>query len=151
MNYAKQRRQHAILNLIRSTAIANQQELADHLAADGFPTTQATISRDLQEVGAIKIRRSGRVVYSVPDAPVLASSTRHKSLLKQYGLSIDAAGNLVVIKTPPGSAHLIGVALDQAQIEDIVGTICGDDTIFVACQDNEAAERLAATLDGAGT
>ena len=146
MDYAKQRRQKAIADLIRSTVVASQQELAALLASQGFEATQATISRDLQQIGAIKIRRSGQMAYGLAAEAAVSPGARYETLLREYALSVERAASLVVIKTPPGSAHLIGVALDQSNIAEAVGNICGDDTIFVACTGPTAAKELAARI-----
>jgi transcriptional regulator of arginine metabolism len=138
----KERRRRAIADLIRANALASQEELAERLAALGYGVTQATISRDLEQIGAVKVRREGQLSYALPQQRVAATPSL-ESVLSQWAGSIEVAMNLVVIKTPPGSAHLIGVALDQADIPAIVGTICGDDTIFVACRTGADAQALA--------
>lgn len=146
MSYAKERRQQAIADLIRSNMVTSQQDLAALLAERGFAATQATISRDLDQIGAVKVRRSGQIIYSLPVETAIVRGPRYEALLREYARSIEAAANLIVIRTPPGSAHLIGVALDQAEIEGVLGTICGDDTIFAACADNKLATQLAGRL-----
>ena len=103
MHYAKQRRQKAIADLIRSTVVASQQELAQLLASQGFEATQATISRDLEQIGAIKIRRSGQMAYGIAAEAAVSPGPRFETLLREYALSVEPAANLVVIKTPPGS------------------------------------------------
>lgn len=143
MNGLKERRQRAIAELIRSDSLSSQEELAERLGALGFAVTQATISRDLEQIGAVKVRRSGQLSYALPDQVRPASALSLESVVRQWASGIDVAMNLVVIKTPPGSAHLIGVALDQSEIPAIVGTICGDDTIFVACRSIGEARELA--------
>jgi transcriptional regulator of arginine metabolism len=145
----KDRRQRAIAELVRGAHAANQEEIAELLAKRGFAVTQATISRDLEQLGAVKVRREGRVGYALPDqvngGP---SGPRLANVVRDWVLSIAVAGNLVVIKTPPGSAHLIGVALDHAELPEVVGTICGDDTVFVALADINQALALSETLRG---
>ncbi len=146
----KERRHRAIAELIRSRPTANQEELAERLAEQGFAVTQATISRDLEQLGAVKARRDGRLGYILPDqlANGAPPSTQLAAVLRDWVHSIDFAGNLVVLKTPPGSAHLVGVALDHAALPDVVGTICGDDTLFVAVRDATLAPHFAQTLRG---
>lgn len=145
---SKQRRQRAMADLIRSDPIASQEELAERLSQLGFAVTQATISRDLEQIGAVKVRRAGQLSYSLADQVRAAPGPRLSSVLREFALSIEAAASLVVIRTPPGSAHLIGIALDQSDIPGKVGTICGDDTIFVACRSADDAEELAASFRG---
>ena len=148
MSELKDRRQRAVAELIRETAFASQEEVAQRLSALGFEVTQATVSRDLEQLGALKVRREGRLGYALPDQ--LAASgpapSRLAAVLRDWVRSIDVAATIVVLKTPPGSAHLVGVALDESPFPEIVGTICGDDTIFVACRSAEEANALAAAL-----
>lgn len=149
MSEVKERRQRAIAELIRSQPLPSQEDLARRLADLGFMVTQATISRDLENLGAVKVRRDGMVSYALPDQRPSSGATgdRLRAIFAEWVRSIDAAGNLVVIKTPPGSAHLVGIALDEAMLSDVVGTICGDDTIFVACRSEAASQKLAAILE----
>ena len=144
----KERRQRAIADLIRGNALASQEELAERLVALGYAVTQATISRDLEQIGAVKVRREGQFSYALPQQVRTPATPPLEAVLRQWVSAIDVAMNMVVIKTPPGSAHLIGVALDQSEIPAVVGTICGDDTIFVATPGAAEAVRVAAQLDG---
>lgn len=147
MNGVKIRRQRAIAQLIRSNVLASQDYLVGHLADLGFSATQATISRDLEQLGAVKLRRNGTVSYALPEE-VFSPARDLASVIGALARTIEPAGNIVVIKTPPGSAHLVGVALDTADLADVVGTVCGDDTIFVACRGRAAAKAIAAELGG---
>jgi len=142
----KERRHRAIAQLIRAQALASQDELAQKLADLGFAVTQATISRDLEQLGAVKVRREGQLNYALPEQVQGSSGPRLAAVFRDWVRSVDTAGNLIVIRTPPGSAHLVGVALDSAEIPGVVGTICGDDTIFVACRVASEAEIIAARL-----
>jgi transcriptional regulator of arginine metabolism len=150
MTDLKGQRHRAIAELIRGQPLANQEELAERLAAQGFAVTQATISRDLEQLGAVKVRRDGRLGYTLPDQLPngAASAAQLAAVIRDWVRSIDFAGNLVILKTPPGSAHLIGVALDQAALPDVVGTICGDDTVFVAVRDAAEAPGFVERLRG---
>lgn len=134
MSDLKDRRQRTIAELIRADSLANQEDLADRLAELGFAVTQATISRDLEQIGAVKVRRGGELSYALPDQVQSTAGPALAAVLRDFVRSIDSAGNLVIVRTPPGSAHLVGVALDQSGLSEIVGTICGDDTIFIACR-----------------
>jgi transcriptional regulator of arginine metabolism len=152
MTDLKEQRHRAIAELIRAEPLASQEELAERLAAQGFAVTQATISRDLEQIGAVKVRREGRLGYALPEQLASASSaTGLTAVLRDWVRSIDVAGNLVVLKTPPGSAHLVGVALDQAALPEVVGTICGDDTVFVAVRDAGLAPSFAEQLQALRT
>jgi transcriptional regulator of arginine metabolism len=143
----KERRQRTIADLIRSHALASQEELAERLGSLGYAVTQATISRDLEQLGAVKVRREGHLGYALPDQVRDTPAPRLSAVLRDWVRSVDPAANLVVIKTPPGSAHLVGVVLDQSGLAEIVGTICGDDTIFIATRSAEDANALAAKLE----
>jgi transcriptional regulator of arginine metabolism len=148
MSELKERRQRAVAELIRTEELASQEEVAERLASLGFAVTQATVSRDLEQLGALKVRRDGHVTYALPDqVGATPSPSRLVSVIRDWVRSVDVAANLVVMKTPPGSAHLVGVALDESPRAEIVGTICGDDTIFVACRTSEDAAALAQTLN----
>jgi transcriptional regulator of arginine metabolism len=137
MTDARLRRQKAIAELIRAEPLASQEEVTARLAAIGFPVTQATVSRDLDQIGAVKVKRGGSLTYALPDQ--LAgndwAAARLQRILAEWTTSIEAAGNLLILKTPPGSAHLVALALDQARLEEVAGTISGDDTLFVALRD----------------
>jgi transcriptional regulator of arginine metabolism len=146
MSDLKERRQRAIAELIRGSALASQEELAEMLSDRGFAVTQATISRDLEQLGAVKVRKNGHLSYALPDQVRGAPGPRLAAVLRDWVRSIDVAGNLLVIKTPPGSAHLVGFALDQTDLPEVVGTICGDDTMFVACREPTDAQALAERL-----
>jgi transcriptional regulator of arginine metabolism len=146
MTDLKERRHRAIAQLIRSSALSSQDELAERLGSLGFTVTQATISRDLEQLGAVKVRRDGQVSYALPDPIRNDAPPRIASVFREWVRSVEPAASLVVIKTPPGSAHLIGVALDNSGLAEIAGTICGDDTIFVACRSEVEASALAAKL-----
>jgi transcriptional regulator of arginine metabolism len=145
----KERRQRALADVIRSDAPASQQDLAERLGALGFVVTQATISRDLEQIGAIKVRRGGQLGYALSEAVRADAGPRLAAVFRDWVRSVEPAGNLVVIKTPPGSAHLVGVVLDQSDLPEIAGTICGDDTIFVACRAARDASRLSSKLRAA--
>jgi transcriptional regulator of arginine metabolism len=134
---ARSRRQKAIAELIREDALGSQEEVTSRLRAQGFSVTQATVSRDLDQMGAVKVKRSGVMSYALPDQ--LADSdwaaSRLAKIVADWVQSVEAAGNLLVLRTPPGSAHLVGLALDQAKLPEVAGTISGDDTLFIALRD----------------
>jgi transcriptional regulator of arginine metabolism len=148
MTDSRDQRLRAIADLIRTRPVASQDEIAEALAALGFTVTQATISRDLEQLGAAKVRRAGLLVYALPEeiSPPVSDGPQMETVFRDWVRSVDFAGNLVVIKTPPGSAHLVGVALDRAELPEVAGTICGDDTIFVAVRDVVSAPSLAQRL-----
>ena len=147
MSELKDRRQKAMADLIREHVLANQEEVAARLSALGFEVTQATVSRDIDQIGALKVRRNGRIGYALPDQlSGAATPSRLASVLRDWVRSIDVAATIVVLKTPPGSAHLVGFALDEAALEELVGNISGDDTIFIATDGARAQAELGTRL-----
>ena len=146
MTAAKQQRQRMIADWLRQHRIGSQEELVARLDLAGVPATQATVSRDLDELGAVRIRRDGTMHYRLPDELNLTGGDRLDRLLAEWVTDIVEAGNLVVLKTPPGSANLVANALDAARLDDVAGTIAGDDTIFVALADGTIAGAFAEDL-----
>jgi transcriptional regulator of arginine metabolism len=152
-------RQGRIVELVSRRAIRSQSELAKTLAAEGIEVTQATLSRDLDELGAVKLRGAdgGAPAYVIPEdgSPVRGiqgGTSRLVRLLGELLVSVDHSGNLAVLRTPPGAAHFLASALDRAALHDIVGTIAGDDTIFVVAREPltgaDLAERITALAAG---
>ena len=92
------------------------------------------------------MRRDGQLAYALPDTGATVASPRLASVFRDWVRSIEPAASLVIIKTPPGSAHLVGVVLDQSDLPEVAGTICGDDTIFIACRSTADAEVLTSKL-----
>ena len=148
MSEAATRRRRAIAELLRADRLASQDELAERLSQAGFAVTQATVSRDLDHLGAVKIRRGGTVAYALPEEIGAAgiAGPRLEAIVGEWARSIEPVGNLIVIRTPPGSAHLVGVAFDRAELPEVAGTICGDDTLFIAVRDPAMAKALATRL-----
>ena len=143
-------RQDRIVAILSSASISSQSELAARLADDGIDVTQATLSRDLEELGAVKLRGAdgGVGVYVVPEdgSPVRGVSGGTERLLRLMGellVSTDASGNLAVLRTPPGAAHYLASAIDRAALADVVGTVAGDDTILVVAREPMTGAELA--------
>lgn len=148
MSDNRSRRQKAISELLRAGPVASQEHVTTQLAKLGFVVTQATVSRDLDQLGAVKVKRGGTLAYALPDQ--LGDSdwaaSRLQRILSEWVLSVEAAGNVIVLRTPPGSAHLVGLAIDQANLSEIAGTISGDDTLFVVVRDGIAPPDMAERL-----
>jgi transcriptional regulator of arginine metabolism len=141
----KQLRQRAIRDLVDQRPIRTQQELAAALRERGFRTTQATISRDVAELGLIKAARDGTQAYALPPRLVEAETSgedRLRKLLLDLPVELREAGLLLIVKTLPGSAHAIAAALDRARWPEVAGSIAGDDTVFVACPDRTSIRRV---------
>ena len=147
----KQLRQRAIRDLVEQRPIRTQQELAAALRERGFRATQATVSRDVAELGLGKASREGRAAYVLPlqlrDAEV-SGEDRLRRLLVDVPVEFRVADLLLVIKTLPGSAHAVAAALDRTRWPEIVGSIAGDDTVFVATADRSSVRRLRDRLIG---
>lgn len=141
-------RQGRIIELIQHREIGSQAELADLLAADGISVSQGTLSKDLLEIGAVRVRSSaGPLVYAPPGAEVASDHTAHEARLNRVcvELLISAAGsaNLAVLKTPPGAAQYFASAIDRVAHPDVLGTIAGDDSILVIARQADGGQRLA--------
>jgi transcriptional regulator of arginine metabolism len=140
-------RQGAILRLIQERALSTQAEVADALRDEGYEAVQTTVSRDIAQLGLIKVRgEEGRLVYALPGAADLSRLSELTAALRRWTLSLVSTGNLVVIQTPPGFANALARAIDQAALGDVAGTVAGDDTIFVAAREGVAGADLAAEL-----
>jgi transcriptional regulator of arginine metabolism len=149
MEVMKQLRQREIRDLLGQRPIRTQQELASALRERGFRATQATISRDVAELGLIKSSRDGVQAYTVPARVTEAESTgeeRLRALLHDLPVEVREAGLVLVLKTLPGSAHAIAAALDRTRWPEVVGSIAGDDTVFVAFGDRMAMQRIRGRL-----
>jgi transcriptional regulator of arginine metabolism len=144
MSDVRARRRKALAEIIRSEGVGSQEEATERLGAAGFNVTQATVSRDLVQLGAVKVKRGGMISYALPDQLGESdwAASRLERIFAEWVQSIEPAGSLLVLRTPPGSAHIVGLALDQAQVPEIAGTISGDDTIFIAVRDGVNAHVL---------
>ena len=153
MEVIKQLRQREIRDLLARRPIRTQQELAAALRDRGFRATQATISRDVAELGLIKSSQDGVQSYTVPARVTEAESTgeeRLRALLHDLPVNVREAGLMLVVKTLPGSAHAIAAALDRTRWPEVVGSIAGDDTVFVAFADRAALQRVRGRLASLG-
>ncbi|MGH2749103.1 MAG: arginine repressor [Actinomycetota bacterium] len=140
-------RRRDLLRILREGRSASQRAIVEELRAVGHAVTQATVSRDLREMGATKIRMGGRVVYRLPDelpksqtGDLVARSLART--LREFAIDIQPAGSLVVLLTAPGHAAAVARAIDLADLTEVVGTVAGDDTIFVATPDADTALRM---------
>ena len=152
-------RQARIVELVSSTGVRSQGELVKLLSDDGIEVAQATLSRDLDELGAVKLRGSdgGAAVYVIPEdgSPVRAvqgGTTRLSRLLGELLVDADGSGNLTVLRTPPGAAQFLASAIDRAALYEAVGSIAGDDTVMVLAREPltglDLAQRFNAMAEG---
>lgn len=146
----KAQRQHVIARLVEDGTVHNQAQLVDLLAAEGVIATQATVSRDLDDLGAIKVRvPGGESAYAIPELPKeqVAPEDHLRRVFGDWVVEVASSGNLVVLRTPPGSAHVVGSALDRAGLAEVLGTVAGDDTLIVVVAEDvggaEVARRMA--------
>src|SRR5580704_6070013 len=149
MRLAKTQRQHRVARILESQTVTSQAHLVELLAADGVVATQATLSRDLEELGAVKVRvAGGDTVYAIPELPKdrLVPEEQLRRVLADWVVEIAHSANLVVLRTPPGSAHVVASALDRAGLPGVLGTVAGDDTLLVIAADNVGGDRLARRL-----
>ena len=129
-------RQGAILRLVQDHPVSTQEELAEALRQKGLDAVQATISRDIAQLGLVKVRdQGGRLVYALPGGADLDRLSELTLALRRWAVSLDASGNLLVVHTPPGHANALAQAIDQARLPDVLGTIAGDDTITVIARE----------------
>ena len=133
----KAARQARIAELLGGRVVASQTQLGRLLAEAGVAVTQATLSRDLEELGAVKVRTAAGMAYAVPEENAPRGGTpeavdaRLARLLEELLVSVEATGDLVVLRTPPGGAHFLGSALDRAGLPEVAGTLAGDDTVLL--------------------
>lgn len=145
----KPQRQHRVARLLEEQAVSSQAQLVELLAADGVVATQATVSRDLEELGAVKVRiPGGAMAYAIPEhAKDSAAPDDHlRRVMGEFVVDVAHSANLVVLRTPPGSAHVVASALDRAGLSDVLGTVAGDDTVVVVCSEQAGGSRIASDL-----
>jgi transcriptional regulator of arginine metabolism len=142
---SKLQRHQKILELVRSGGVLNQEQLRESLAAHGFEVNQSTLSRDLRELELVKGTR-GYQLPSPDAASVPPTARRIESALPAYLQQAIPAQNLVVLKTGPGHAPALAVALDRVPLEGVVGSVAGDDTILLVTPDSATAQRIADQL-----
>jgi transcriptional regulator of arginine metabolism len=149
MKLGKPQRQHRIARLLEGHAVSSQAHLVALLADEDIEATQATVSRDLEEMGAVKVRvLGGESVYALPELPVhqVAPEDHLRRVLGEWVVEVAHSANLVVLRTPPGSAHVVGSALDRCGFEGVIGTVAGDDTVLVVAAEDLGGSAVAARL-----
>jgi transcriptional regulator of arginine metabolism len=150
----KVQRQQAVMRLVAQHEVTNQPQLVELLAAEGITATQATVSRDLDDLGAVKVRvAGGTTVYAIPEyvPDRLAPLEQLRRVMGEWVAEVVRSGDLVVLRTPPGCAHVVGSALDRSALDGLIGTVAGDDTLLcVAAEDVGGAELASRLRDLAG-
>ena len=151
LNVRKQQRQQTLVRLVAERRLATQQDVVRALRAAGYAATQATVSRDIVELGLVKVARDGTHVYAPPAAPPASGGIdRLRRFCEEYPVQGAVAGNIVVLRTPPGTANALAIALDTSGFADVIGTIAGDDTVFVAAHDPARARGINKRLNEMG-
>ena len=146
---SKVQRQQAIARLIQQHAVTNQPQLVELLGEAGITATQATVSRDLDDLGAVKVRvPGGATVYAVPEfAPErVAPLDQLRRVMGEWVAEVTHSANLVIVRTPPGCAHVVASALDRSGMDGLLGTVAGDDTMMCVATEAVGGSRLAVTL-----
>ena len=142
----KPQRQHRIARVLEEQAVSSQAQLVEMLAADGVIATQATVSRDLEELGAVKVRiPGGAMAYAIPEhAKERTAPDDHlRRVMGEFVVEVAHSANLVVLRTPPGAAQYFASAIDASVIPAVLGTIAGDDTIMVVCRRPDGGDAVA--------
>lgn len=142
----KHQRQHRIARLLADHAISNQAQLVEELGRDGIVATQTTVSRDLEELGAIKVRMpGGESAYALPELPTqqIAPEDHLRRILGEWVVEVDKSGALVVLRTPPGCAHVVASAIDRSGLPGALGTVAGDDTLLMVAAEGSTGRDLA--------
>ena len=145
----KTQRQHRIVEILEDEVVQTGAQLVGRLERDGVHATQATVTRDLQELGVVKTRdESGIRRLTLPATPSLgpAPLDHLRRMMGEWAVAIDHAGHLVVVRTPPGCAHVVASALDRSSFEGVLGTVAGDDTILVIASEELGGAQLSARL-----
>jgi transcriptional regulator of arginine metabolism len=146
---SKNQRQHLITKMLEAQAITSQAQLVTLLAEEGVEATQTTVSRDLEDLGAVKVRLpGGDTAYALPELPVhqIAPEDHLRRVLGEWVVEVAHSANLVVLRTPPGSAHVVGSALDRSGLDAVIGTVAGDDTVLVIVDEGVGGQAMAGQL-----
>lgn len=148
----KPQRQHRIGRLLEEQPVSSQGQLVELLASEGIVATQATVSRDLEELGAVKVRiPGGTMAYAVPEVSkdrTGGADDHLRRVMGEFVVEVSHSGNVVVMRTPPGSAHVVASALDRAGVPEVLGTVAGDDTMIIVCAEQVGGAAVAERLAG---
>jgi len=136
-------RQGAILRLVQAQGLSTQEEVAEALRVQGFDAVQTTVSRDIAQLGLVKVRDGeGRLVYALPGASDLDRLSELTAALRRWATTLQSSDNLLVVTTPPGHANALARAIDAARLPDVIGSVAGDDTIMIVARQGVKAEAI---------
>jgi transcriptional regulator of arginine metabolism len=142
----KSQRQHRIVQILEHHVVSTGAQLVNILNREGFPATQATVTRDIQELGVVKTRDSDgvrRLILTADASPGPAPLEHLRRMMGEWAVGVESSGQLVVVRTPPGCAHVVASALDRSTVPGIIGTVAGDDTILVIAAEETSGESVA--------
>ncbi len=151
MRVTKHQRQHRIAKILEARPVTNQGQLVDLLAEEGIEATQTTVSRDLEELGAVKVRLpGGDGAYALAELPTqqVVSGEHLRRVLGEWVVEMASSGNLVIVRTPPGCAHVVASALDRSGLPGLLGTVAGDDTVLLVATEGESGSGMVERLQG---
>jgi len=143
---SKTQRQQVVSELLASEAVTSQEQVVDHLSEQGITATQATVSRDLEDLGAIKVRiPGGATAYAIPDHPheQVVPAGHLRRIFSEWVVGADASGNIIVLRTLVGSAHVVASAIDRSGLDQVLGTVAGDDTLMVVAAEGYTGTEVA--------
>ncbi len=146
---SKAQRQYRIASLLQQETVTSQAALIELLETEGIHSTQATVSRDLDELGAVKGRLpTGELGYVIPTHPhdQVAPADHLRRVCRDWVTGVESSQNIVVVRTPPGSAHMVASAIDRAAWTQVAGTVAGDDTVLVVAAEKVPGRKVAAQL-----
>ncbi|MCY4037826.1 MAG: arginine repressor [bacterium] len=145
MSLGKNQRQHRIAQILRQESVSSQDHLVELLTAQGVDVTQATVSRDLDDLGAVKVPTGGGSVYAIPELPAeqVTPDDHLRRVLGEWVVAVGCSGNLGVLNAPPGSAHVVGSAIDRSSVHGVLGTVAGDDTVLVVATEDAGGASVA--------
>lgn len=140
----KTNRHHKIIEIIQRKPVETQEDLAEALKSEGFKVTQATVSRDIKELRLVKIASgNNRYRYAVADEKLVTGNHfKKRRLFKDSVVNIDASENIIVVKTSPGAAQAVGLIIDNEGLDEIIGSVAGDDTILVIIKPKSAVSKI---------
>lgn len=142
----KAQRQQVIIELLADQAVTSQEQIVDHLASVDIGATQATVSRDLEELSAIKVRiPGGASAYAIPDHPHehVVPAGHLRRIFSEWVVGVDSSSNIVVLRTLVGSAHVVASAIDRSALDQVLGTVAGDDTLMVVAAEGFTGAEVA--------
>jgi transcriptional regulator of arginine metabolism len=149
MRVTKHQRQHRIARILEAQPVTNQGQLVELLASEGIEATQTTVSRDLEELGALKVRLpGGESAYALAELPTqqIVPSEHLRRVLGEWVVEMQPSGNLVVLRTPPGCAHVVASALDRSATPGLLGTVAGDDTVLLVVAEDQGGSAMVERL-----